>query len=157
MTAKNLKQGRIAPRVAVVLLLFVAVCGCEKDDSSPNGASATNTPSAFVPRTKDPAYQKALKDVQKPRKALAAERAKLVAQMEALVARARAALPEGATELQVRDELLNNPRKYPGWRALSRMLSERNALAEKELEETRRLVTARIGQEQKDLSKKERR
>ena len=150
MTAKNLKQGRIAPRVAAVVLLFAVVCGCEKSGSSPNGDGATNAPAASVSRTKDPAYQKALKNVQNPRQTLAAA-------MEALVARARKALPEGATELQVRDELLNNPRKYPGWRELSRMLRERNALAEKELEDARRLVTARIRQEQEDLSKKERR
>ena len=149
--------GRIAPRFAAVMLVLAAVCGCEKGASAPKGGAATNAPSAFVPRTKDPAYKKALKDVQKPRKALAAERAKLVAQMEDLVARARAALPEGATEQQVRDELLNNPRKYPGWRELSRMLREYNALAEKELENSRRLVTARIRQEQNDLSKEERR
>ena len=138
-------------------MVLAAVCGCEKDASVPKGAAGTNAPAVSVSRTKDPVYKKALKNVQNPRKELAAERAKLVAQMEALVARARKALPEGATELQVRDELLNNPRKYPGWRELSRMLSERNALAEKELEDARRLVTSRIMQEQKDLSKKERR
>jgi hypothetical protein len=151
------ETGRIAPRFAAVMLVLVAVCGCEKDASVPKGAAGTNAPAVSVSRTKDPVYKKALKNVQNPRKELAAERAKLVAQMEALVARARKALPEGATELQVRDELLNNPRKYPGWRELSRMLSERNALAEKELEDARRLVTSRIMQEQKDLSKKERR
>ena len=141
----------------VFATILVVVCGCEKEVSSSTAAATTNAPAAFVPRTKDPVYKKALKDVQKPRKDLAAERMKVVAQMEALVARARKALPEGATELQVRDELLNNPRKYPGWRELSRMLSERNALAEKELEDARRLVTARIRQEQNDLSKEERR
>lgn len=153
---RRLRLGRIAPRMAAVMVILVAACGCEKDASSPAGA-ATNAPAAFVPRTKDPAYKKALNDVQKPRKALAAERMEVVAQMENLVARARAALPEGATELQIRDELLNNPRKYPGWRELSRKLRELNALAEKELADTRRLVTARIRQEQNDLSKEERR
>ena len=142
--------------MAAVMMILAAVCGCEKEASSPVGA-ATNAPAAFVPRTKDPAYKKALNDVQKLRKALAAERMEVVAQMENLVARARAALPEGATELQIRDELLNNPRKYPGWRELSRKLRELNALAEKELADTRRLVTARIRQEQNDLSKEERR
>lgn len=154
---RRLKLGRIAPRMAAVMMILAAVCGCEKEASSPVAAAATNAPAAFVPRTKDPAYKKALNDVQKRRKDLAAERMKVVAQMEDLVARARAALPEGATEQQVRDELLNHPRKYPGWSALSRMLRELNALAEKDLEDTRRLVTARIRQEQNDLSKEERR
>ena len=153
---RRLRLGRIAPRMAAVMVILAAVCGCEKEASSPN-AAATNAPAAFVPRTKDPVYRKALNDVQKPRKALAAERREVVAQMENLVARARAALPEGSTEQQIRDELLNNPRKYPGWSALSRKLRELNALAEKELEDTRRLVTARIRQEQNDLSKEERR
>ena len=62
-------------------------------------------------------------------------------------------LPD-ATEEQIRDELLNNPRKYPGWRELSRMLRERNAKADKDLEDARRLVAARIRQEQTDLSKR---
>ena len=154
---RRLRLGRIAPRMAAVMVILVAVCGCEKEAASPSAAAATNAPAAFVPRTKDPSYKKALNDVQKPRKALAAERMEVVAQMENLVARARAALPEGSTELQIRDELLNNPRKYPGWSALSRKLRELNALAEKELEDTRRLVTARIRQEQNDLSKEERR
>ena len=154
---RRLRLGRIAPRMAAVMVILVAVCGCEKEASSPSAAATTNAPAAFVPRAKDPAYKKALNDVQKPRKALAAERMEVVAQMENLVARARAALPEGSTELQIRDELLNNPRKYPGWSALSRKLRELNALAEKELEDTRRLVTARIRQEQNDLSKEERR
>ena len=154
---RRLRQGRIVPRMAAVMLTLAAVCGCEKSASPSKGAAATNAPAAFVPRTKDPAYKKALNDVQKLRKALAAERMEVVAQMENLVARARAALPEGATELQIRDELLNNPRKYPGWRELSRKLRELNALAEKELADTRRLVTARIRQEQNDLSKEERR
>jgi len=145
------------PQMAAVMLILAAVCGCEKSASPSKGDAATNAPAAFVPRTKDPAYKKALKDVQKPRKDLAAERREVALQMEDLVARARAALPEGATELQIRDELLNNPRKYPGWRELSRKLRELNVLAEKELENTRRLVTARIRQEQEDLSKKERR
>ena len=143
--------------MAAVMVILAAVCGCEKSASPSKGDAATNAPAAFVPRTKDPAYKKALNDVQKLRKALAAERMEVVAQMENLVARARAALPEGATELQIRDELLNNPRKYPGWRELSRKLRELNALAEKELADTRRLVTARIRQEQNDLSKEERR
>ena len=63
-------------------------------------------------------------------------------------------LPADATEEQVRDELLNHPRKYPGWRELSRMLQESNAKAEKDLEDARRLVAARIRQEQTDLSKR---
>ncbi len=140
--------------MAAVVLLLAAVCGCEKDASPSKAPAATNAPAAFVPRTKDPAYQKSLRDVQKSRKNLAAERMKTIAQMEDLVARARAALPEGATERQVQDELLGNPRKYPGWRNLSRRLEYLNKEAEKDLDDTRRQVAARIMKEQTDLSKR---
>lgn len=142
---KNLKQGRIAPRVAATLLLFAAVCGCERE---PVEAPAS------APRTQDSSYTQALHRVQSQRRAIAAQRWKVVQQMEALVARARKALPPDATEEQVRNELLDNPRKYPGWRELSRMLRERNARADKDLEDARRLVAARIRQEQAEISKR---
>ena len=144
---KDLKQGRIAPRVAAVMLLFAVVCGCEKEPV----ASRQEAP---APRTQDPVYTQALHRVQTERRAIAAQRQKVVEQMEALVARARKALPPDATEEQVRKELLDNPRKYPGWRELSRMLREHNAKAEKELEDARRLVAARIRQEQADFAKR---
>ena len=147
MTMKILKQGRIAPRVAAVMLLFAAVCGCEKEPVAPRQEP-------FVPRTQDPAYTQALHRVQTQRRAIASQRWKVVERMEALVARARKALPPDATEEQVRNELLNNPRKYPGWRELSRMLRERNARADKDLDDARRLVMARIRQEPNDLSKR---
>lgn len=144
---KILKLGRIAPRVAAVMLLFATVCGCEKKP-------VDSRQEAPPPRTQDAVYTQALHRVQTQRRAIAAHRWKVVEQMEALVARARKALPPDATEEQIRDELLNNPRKYPGWRELSRMLRERNAKADKDLEDARRLVAARIRQEQTDLSKR---
>jgi len=150
---RRLKQGRIAPRVAAVMLLLAAVCGCEKEVASPKGAAPAETNSAaFLPRTQDPKYTEALRGVQAKRNAIAARRYDVVEKMERLVARARAALPEGATDEQVRNELLNNPRKYPGWRELSRILSARNERANRELEDARRLVMARIRQEQRELS-----
>ena len=127
--------------------LVAVVCGCEKEQKP-----ADEKP--VVPRSQDAAYTNALKNVQATRNAIASRRREVVEQMEKLVARARKALPEGATEEQIRNELLNNPRKYPGWRELSRMLREHNARAEKELEDTRRLVATRIMKEQKDLSKR---
>ena len=137
-------------RKMALAALVAAVCGCEKEQKPADEKPA-------VPRSQDAAYTNALKQVQVKRNAIASRRREVVVQMEKLVARARKALPEGATEEQIRDELLNNPRKYPGWRELSRKLRELNALAEKELADTRRLVTARIRQEQNDLSKEERR
>lgn len=134
-------------RLAFVAILVV-VCGCDKEQNP------APQPKPVVPRTQDASYKKALEDVQVKRNAIASRRREVVVQMERLVARARKALPEGATEEQIRNELLSNPRKYPGWSALSRMLLEENARAEQELEESRRLVAARIMKEHRDLSKR---
>ena len=133
-------------KIALAALVAV-VCGCEKEQKPAEEKPA-------VPRSQDAAYTNALKQVQVKRKVIASRRREIVEQMEKLVTRARKALPEGATEEQIRNELLNNPRKYPGWSALSRALREENARAEKELEESRRLVAARIMKEQKDFSKR---
>ena len=133
-------------KIALAALVAV-VCGCEKEQKPADEKPA-------VPRSQDAAYTNALKQVQVKRKAIASRRREIVEQMEKLVTRARKALPEGATEEQIRNELLDNPRKYPGWSALSRALREENARAEKELEESRRLVAARIMKEQKDFSKR---
>ncbi len=149
---RRLKQGRIAPRVAVMMLLLAAVCGCEKGVAPPKDSPTETNSVARLPRTQDPAYAEALRGVQAKRNVIAARRHDIVEQMEALVARARAALPAGATEEQVRNELLRNPEKYPGWRQLSRMLKTRNEQANKELADARRLVMARIRQEQSELS-----
>ena len=135
-------------KIALAAILAVA-CGCEKEPVAPKQEA-----SAPVPRMQDPAYTNALNNVQKKRRAIASRRRELVEQMEALVARARKALPADATEEQIRNELLNNPRKYPGWREFSRALREMNVRAEKELEEARRLVAARIMKEQEGLSKR---
>ena len=134
-------------RKMALAALVAAVCGCEKEQKPADEKPA-------VPRSQDAAYTNALKQVQVKRNAIASRRSEVVVQMEKLVARARKALPEGATEEQIRDELLSNPRKYPGWLELSRMIREHNARAEKELEEARRLVAARIMKEQKDFSKR---
>ena len=134
-------------RKMALAALVAAVCGCEKEQKPADEKPA-------VPRSQDAAYTNALKQVQVKRNAIASRRREVVVQMEKLVARARKALPEGATEEQIRDELLSNPRKYPGWLELSRMIREHSASAEKELEEARRLVAARIMKEQKDFSKR---
>ena len=136
-----------ALRNIVLAAILAVVCGCDKAQKLAEEKPA-------VPRSQDAAYTNALKQVQVKRNAIASRRREIVEQMEKLMARARKALPEGATEEQIRNELLNNPRKYSGWNALSRMLREENARAEKELEESRRLVAARIMKEKKDLSKR---
>ena len=134
-------------RIMAAALALVLLCGCDREQKPVQEKPA-------VPRSQDAAYKQALKDVQVKRNAIATRRREIVTQMEKLVARARKALPADATEEQIRNELLNNPRKYPGWSALSRALREDNARAETELAETRRLVAARIKKEHSDLSKR---
>lgn len=155
MIVTGLKQGRIAPRGAAVLLLFAVACGCEKEPV----ASPQKMPAAVTARTQDAEYKKSLQDVQKRRRKLAARRGHVAAQMEALVARARAALPAGATDEQVRHELQDHPEKYPGWRELSLSMQDLTQKAEQELTDARTLVRTRIlkelaEQEQGDLTER---
>ena len=140
---KSLKQGRIAPRVTAVMLLFAAVCGCEKEPV----AARQEAP---APRAQDPVYTQALHRVQTQRRAIAAHRWKVVEQMEALVARARKALPADATEEQVRDELQNNPKKYPAWRELVAAMRESVKEEEQNLAAAQAAVRQRVMQEVKD-------
>ena len=135
-------------RSIALAAILAGVVGCDREQKP------APQPRPAVPRTQDASYKKALKDVQVKRNAVASRRREIVEQMEALVARARKALPAGATEEQIRNELLDNPRKYPGWSALSRALREENARAEQELKDARRLVAARIMKEHSDLSKR---
>ena len=72
---RRLKQGRIAPRVAAVMLLLAAVCGCEKEAVPPKAAAPEETNSvARLPRTQDPEYAAALRDVLAKRNTVAARR-----------------------------------------------------------------------------------
>ena len=143
----------IALRVAAMALL-VAVCGCERDASAPNAPAARQE---AVPRTKDPEYQKALKDVQVRRRKIATERMKVLDEMKELSEKARAALPKDATDAQVKAGLEGNPQKYPAWQELVRRLGEVEASAKKDLEEARGMVRERILREQKDLDSQQKR
>ena len=143
----------IALRVAAMALL-VAVCGCERDASAPNAPAARQE---AVPRTKDPEYQKALKDVQVRRRKIATERMKVLDEMKELSEKARAALPKDATDAQVKAELEGNPQKYPEWQDLVRRLREVEAKAKKDLSDARGMVRERILREQADLDRQKKR
>ncbi len=142
----------IALRVAAMALL-VAVCGCERDVVAPKESAETNV----VSRAKDPAYQKALKDVQTRRREIAKERTKVLDEMRELAEKVRAALPKGATDAQVRAELEGNPQKYPEWQDLVRRLREVEAKAKKDLSDARGMVRERILREQADLDRQKKR
>lgn len=95
-------------------------------------------------RTKDAAYIQSLKDVMKDRKGLVKARNETVAEMQSVIDRARAALPEGATEADIKAELEGHPEKYPEWKALNGRIAADNAAIEASLKEARERVRARI-------------
>ena len=129
----------IAPLATVAMMFgLTALCGCEKKAE------------VYTKRGEDPSYQEALKQIRVRQNAKAAERARIVSQMQELVDRACAALPKGASDEQVRAEIEGNPEKYPGWKALSAALTKANAGIEKEMAEARSAVRARILKEVAD-------
>ena len=129
----------IAPFATVAMILgSAAFCGCEKK------------PDVYTERGKDPVYQKTLQESHVNQNKITKVRESIASQMEELVARARAALPAGATDDQVRRELESNPAKDPGWKALSSALAKANADLEKQMGNARATVRARILKEAAD-------
>lgn len=128
-----------APFATVTLVLGIAaLCGCEKKAE------------VYTTRGDDPAYRQSLRESRERQSEKAAVRARIVPQMEELVARARAALPAEATDAQIRAELESNPGKYPGWKALSAALAKVNAELKGEMGNARAIVRARILKEAAD-------
>ncbi len=132
MMQKQLVQS-IAPFATVAMMFVLAsFTGCEKK------------PEVYTTRGDDPAYREALGQTRARQNDKAAVRARVVSQMQALEARARAALPMDATVEQVRAELEGNPQKYPGWKALSAALTTVDADLQAEMAKARNTVRARI-------------
>ena len=129
--------------IAVIAVLLVAglvavlcVRGCRKEPPPPT-----------YDRTKDPAYRQELKDVMNARKPLVKARNETVSEMEAVIAKARAALPAGATDEEVKAELDGNPEKYPEWKSLNEKIAKDNAAIEDSLKDAQSRVRARIMKE----------
>lgn len=139
---ENMKQWlakSVAPLLAGTAVCgFAVLCGCEKKRE------------VYTVRGKDPAYQKELHATTARQNAKAAVLARLEPQLESLVARARDALPKGATDEAVRAELDAHPEKYPGWKALSAAKAKANADLEREMARARATVRARILKEAAD-------
>ena len=95
-------------------------------------------------RTKDPAYRQELLDIQNNRKPLVKARNETVSEMEAVIAKARAALPNGATDEEVKAELDGHPEKYPDWKSLNEKIAKDNAAIEDSLKDAQSRVRARI-------------
>ena len=103
--------------LAVTLVLGACMAGCDRAPAPDAAAPAPAAPSAEKPADAA-AYQAQLQETVAERKKKSATLARVNARLRALEARARAALPDGATPEQVRAELEANPKKYPAYRDL---------------------------------------
>ena len=137
MAVKLSRAAWIAVALALaVLAVVVALCvrGCRGDSEG-------------YDRTQDTAYTQELKDVIEARKPLVKARNETVSGMKALIAKARAALPAGATDEDVKAELEGHPEKYPEWKGLSEQILRDNAAVEGNLKDAQSRVRARIMKE----------
>lgn len=96
---------------------------------------------------KDPAYTNALTTALKEQKDLVRRMEPLRRLMEGMKERARKALPKGATEAQVMEELDFHPEKYAGWRELKSRAAELEQDLRKKQKSARETVRARIERE----------
>jgi hypothetical protein len=88
-----------------------------------------------------------LKGVIEARKPLVKARNETVSAMKALIAKARAALPAGASDEDVKAELEGHPEKYPEWKGLYEQVLRDNAAIEGSLKDAQSRVRARIMKE----------
>ena len=110
------KNDRLVALLGAVLCVCACLVGCERKESASPAPSVTNAPAKKVAsRADDAAYQAQLKDHIAAQRNVNIAREKILARMEQMRERARKALPEGATDEQVKAELEGNPRKYPAW------------------------------------------
>ena len=137
MAGKLSRAAWIAVLLAmVVLAVVVALCvrGCRRGPAGDD-------------RTKDPAYAQELKDVLEARKPLVRARNQTASEMKDVIAKARAALPVGASDEEVKAELDGHPEKYPEWKGLSEKIVQDNAAIEGSLKDAQSRIRARIMKE----------
>ena len=132
--------------LGAVLCACACLTGCGRDDSPAPSAPQKKD----VSRANDEAYQKRLEQFAKDKQGISQQRAKIQSRIAELRARARKALPEGATEAQVLAELENNPKKYPAWRELVAAMRESVKEEEQNLAAAQAAVRQRVMQEVKD-------
>ena len=129
--------------VGAVLCVCACLVGCERKAAvspEPPAPAMTNAPKKVAARADDAAYQAQLKDHIAAQRSVNVAREKILARMEQLRERARKALPEGATDEQVKAELEGNPRKYPAWGELVAALAK----SQEELENKKASAEAAI-------------
>ena len=137
MAGKLSRAAWIAVALALVVLAVVVALGVRGCRGGSTGYD----------RTQDPAYTHELKDVLEARKPLVKARNQTVSEMKAVIAKARAALPAGASDEDVKAELDGHPEKYPEWKGLSEQILRDNAAIEGSLKDAQSRVRARIMKE----------
>ena len=134
--------------LAVVAAVVVTLCvrGCRRGEGPGRGPEGYD-------RTEDPEYANELKGVIEARKPLVKARNQTVSTMKDVIAKARAALPAGASDEEVKAELEGHPEKYPEWKGLSEQILRDNAAIEDSLKDAQSRVRARIMKEQGSQAK----
>ena len=117
------------------------------------GRGKAQTPAPAYDRTADAAYQQELEGIIKDRNGLVKARRQTVSGMEAVIAKAREALPAGATDADVKAELDGHPEKYPEWKDLNEKIAKDNAAIEDSLKDAQSRVRARLMKELGPLAK----
>ena len=120
------KNDRLVALLGAVLCVCACLVGCERKESASSAPAVTNAPAKAVSRMDDPAYRAQVTNLIAAQRRTNVARERILARMEQVRERARKALPEGATDEQVKAELESNPRQYPAWRELVAAL-EQNA------------------------------
>ena len=120
--------------VVVAVVVVLCVRGCRRGSDG-------------YDRVQDSTYEQELKDVMEARKPLVRARNKTVSEMKGVIAKARAALPAGASDEEVKAELDGHPEKYPEWKGLSEQILRDNAAIEGSLKDAQSRVRARIMKE----------
>lgn len=131
--------------VALALCACVAGCGRKPEEARapapPSAPAATNAAAPSAEEHYVAELRRTVAERQEKGQALARVEKRLREQE----ARARAALPAGATPEQVRTELKANPQKYPAYRELAREQAKLRAEAN-DFSKAREMIRARHAQ-----------
>ena len=142
------KIDRLVALLGAVLCACACLVGCERKETAspePPAPAVTNAQAKkAASRADDAAYQAQLKDHIVAQRNVNIAREKILARMEQVRERARKALPEGATDEQVKAELEGNPRKYPAWGALVSALAKSQEELENKKASAQAMVRRRI-------------
>lgn len=121
------KNDRLVALLGAVLCVCACLVGCERKKAvspEPPAPAMTNAPKKVASRADDAAYQAQVRDAIAAQQRTNVAHEKILARMKQVRERARKALPEGATDEQVKAELEGNPRKYPAWGELVAALAK---------------------------------